>query len=214
MKEVPSEIKRHANLKNFTFSTRGVIDSLLAIRTKEGKYFVINNYFYRKDLDNEISKQREKFKIEEIKIPLSKMIVFTSIKDGTEYHLLISKKNKARLYNLLVNYEKGLSLVSREERYRNMYIVYEALCKNQKIELRAIRHSLSHPKLNDKKIVKVLHKLFGDEVINLNIYKHAKTFKLWEKILKHDTFLLLKKKLVYTARNSIKTKKFGSYLLI
>jgi hypothetical protein len=97
------------------------------------------------------------------------------------------------LYELLESYHKGIRLVSREEKYRNLYQVYEQLSKEQNQELKSIRHSRSHSrkKLTDKKTAETLHSLFGDTKINLAKYKHAKIFRQKLKLLKSKSEILL-----------------------
>lgn len=102
------------------------------------------------------------------------------------------------LYELLENYHKGIRLVSREEKYRNLYQVYEALSKEQDQELKSIRHSLSHPReaLTSKKTIETLRSLFGDTKINLQTYKHAKVFRKRLRLLKNETQKLLIKEML------------------
>lgn len=102
------------------------------------------------------------------------------------------------LYELLEAYHKGIRLVSREEKYRNLYQVYEQLSKEQNQELKSIRHSLSHPrkKLTHKKTIENLRSLFGDTKINLLEYKHAKVFREKLKLLKDESEKLLIKEIL------------------
>jgi len=124
----------------------------------------------------------------------------------TEQHMLIIIRSDRfpRLYELLEAHHKGIRLVSREEKYRNLYQVYEQLSKEQNQELKSIRHSLSHSrkKLTDKKTVETLRSLFGDTKINLMKYKHAKVF--CEKLiqLKGESEFLLIKEILKTLPSS------------
>ena len=97
------------------------------------------------------------------------------------------------LCDSLKAYRKGTTISSREETYRNLYQVYEQLSKDPNQELKAIRHSLSHPRkaLTSKKTIETLHSLFGDTKINFQIYKHAKVFREKYKKLKSETESLL-----------------------
>ena len=102
------------------------------------------------------------------------------------------------LYELLETYDRGIRLVSREEKYRNLYQVYEQLSKHKNQELKSIRHSLSHPrkKLTHKKTIETLRSLFGDTKINLMKYKHAKVFREKLKLLKDESEKLLIKEIL------------------
>jgi hypothetical protein len=206
---------RRANLNDMTFSLRWPeLNGLFLITTPKGTFEVPNNFYSKETLEAELKNEGTEAVITEEKITPSKMIVFTNTKNGAEQYLFVRKNTQKQLYNLITNYHKGRALVSREERYRNMYIVYEALSKNPKIELRAIRHAISHPKLRDKKIIKVLRKLFNDDNINLSSYQHAKTFKRWENVLKDEAYLLLRKRLVTVARTSTRKRRMGIHVLV
>jgi len=102
------------------------------------------------------------------------------------------------LYDLLEAYRKRTRLVSREEKYRNLYQVYEQLSKDQNQELKSIRHSLSHSreKLTSKKTIETLHSLFGDKKMDLRKYKHAKVFREKYKQLKRESESLLVKEIL------------------
>lgn len=102
------------------------------------------------------------------------------------------------LCELLGNYYKGVHIASREERYRNLYQIYECLSEEQDTELKSIRHSLSHSrkKMTNKTTVEILEALFGDVKINLSIYKHAKVFRKKMELLKDKSEKLLIKEIL------------------
>jgi len=95
-----------------------------------------------------------------------------------EIQLIIRSDIYPNLYEILHYYQKGYNLVSRMERYRNLYLAYEQLTQEIELPFRAIRHSLSHSrnKLTDKKVVNYLITNFGDIKINLNKYSNNKKF--------------------------------------
>ena len=117
--------------------------------------------------------------------------------DGTEWmesmHVLIRWDRFPAFCDSLVAYRKGTTISSREEKYRNLYQVYEQFSKEPDQELKAIRHSLSHPreKLTSKKTIETLYHLFGAKKINLYKYKHAKVFRAKYKQLKDESEKLL-----------------------
>jgi len=102
------------------------------------------------------------------------------------------------LCELLGNYYKGVQIASREERYRNLYQVYECLSEEKDNELKSIRHSLSHSrkKMTSKTTVEILHSLFGDIKINLSNYKHAKVFRKKLELLRDKSEKLMVKEIL------------------
>jgi len=99
---------------------------------------------------------------------------------------------------------------SREEKYRNFYLIYETLLKDPDPELRSIRHSLSHArkKLTDEKTSLILLSLFGNLKIDLTKYKHAKIFRKKLDILKRESERLLVEEIL---RILPKEKNFEGY---
>ena len=95
-------------------------------------------------------------------------------------------------------YRKGTTISSREEKYRNLYQVYEQFSEELDPQLKAIRHSLSHPrkKLTSKKTIETLYQLFGDKKMNLYNYKHAKVFRAKIKQLKDTSEKMLIKEIL------------------
>ena len=102
------------------------------------------------------------------------------------------------LYELLESHHKGVRLVSREEKYRNLHQVYEHFSEKQDIELKSIRHSLSHTrkKMTDKKTTEILHSLFGDTKIDLSNCKHAKVFQKKLELLRGESEKLVIKEIL------------------
>jgi len=119
--------------------------------------------------------------------------LMTLRKDGTEIQVIVRRDRFPILYELIENYHKGLRLVSREEKYKNFYQVYEELSKESDVELKAIRHSLSHSrrKLTDKKTIATLISMFGDVKINLAKHRHAQIFKRNLQRLRQESHRLL-----------------------
>jgi hypothetical protein len=122
------------------------------------------------------------------------------LKKGHTILTIIRSDRFPLLYELLESYHKGIRLVSREEKYRNLYLIYEQFEKEQNEELKAIRHSISHSrkKLTDKRTTEILRSLFGDEKIDLKKYKHAKIFRKKLIILRHESEILLIKEILKT----------------
>ena len=161
----------------------------LAKLTDETSNYLYGSFFYQSndyDKDSYVNwdlgeMAREKhLKILERKIlgiPLSRGVQL--VQGDHVINVLILKDRFSLLCELLENFGKGKRLVSREEKYRNFYQVFEALSREPDPELRAIRHSLSHTrkKLTDKKTSLILLSLFGDLKIDLTKYKHAKIFR-------------------------------------
>lgn len=129
--------------------------------------------------------------------PVARAITLAKGKIHTEssqsMSIIIKRDRYLSLYDLLEAYRKGTQLVSREEKYRNLYQIYEQLAEEQDQELKAIRHSLSHPRrtLTSKRTVETLQSLFGDTKINLQKYKHAKIFREKYRQLKDESETLL-----------------------
>jgi hypothetical protein len=110
-------------------------------------------------------------------LPMSREV--TLRKGRTEIKVIVRSDCFRMLFELLENYHKGLRLVSREEKYKNFYQVYEELSAATDPELKAIRHSLSHSrrKLTSKGTTAALFSMFGDVKVDLRIYQHAQIFK-------------------------------------
>ena len=158
---------------------------------------------FEKINDDYLQEQRGKFvKREVFEFPLAKKVILAKGKIHTKswqsMSIIIRSDRFPSLYDLLGAYYKGTRISSRQERYRNLYQVYEELSNEQDQELKAIRHSLSHPRkrLTSKKTIETLRLLFGDTKVNLQIYKHAKVFREKYKELKSESEPLLVKKIL------------------
>lgn len=124
-------------------------------------------------------------------LPMSREV--TLHKEENEVKIIIRSDRFPTLFELLENYHKGLRLASREEKFKNFYQVYEGLSSEADLELRAIRHSLSHSrrKLTSKIVSAALVKMFGDTKIDLMKYRHAKVFRTKLNQLKKETEKML-----------------------
>jgi len=132
-----------------------------------------------------------------IVFPLAREITLAKRKIHTKswrtLSIIVRSDRFPSLYDLVEAHRKGTQISNREEKYRNLYQIYEELSKEENQELKAIRHSLSHPRksLTSKKTIEILHSLFGDTKINLQIYKHAKVFRQKYEQLKNESETLL-----------------------
>ena len=159
--------------------------------------------WYEKLEDVYLQKKHGKLvKREVYEFPLARIVTLAKGKIHTRswqsMSIIIRSDRFLSLYDLVEAYRKGTRLLGREEKYRNLYQVYEQLSKEQNQELKAIRHSLSHPRktLTSKKTIEILHSLFGDTKINLQIHKHAEVFREKYKQLKGESEPLLVKKIL------------------
>lgn len=143
----------------------------------------------KEDIDFFYSRDGDITDIKINQIPPSNLVYLSKTKykkwGDREYHqydgeiqIIIRSDIYPNLYEILNYYQKGYNLVSRKERYRNLYLAYEQLTQQIELPFRAIRHSLSHSrsKLTDEKVVKYLINNFGDVKLNLDKYSNNKKF--------------------------------------
>lgn len=112
-------------------------------------------------------------------LPHSRLVILCDDINKKEFNIVIRGDKFPSFFELIENFHKGMRLVSREEKYKNLYQVYEELSVTPDPELKTIRHSISHPRksLTSKKTIEILLNIFGDVKIDLQKYKHAVVFK-------------------------------------
>jgi len=171
---------------------------------------VDQSYFEELEDEFRLKKHGKLIKREVITFPLAREVTLLPngfLPKGTDWSwselkggisVIIRSDMFPALYDLLGNYYKGVRIASREERYRNLYQVYECLSEEQDNDLKAIRHSLSHSrkKMTNKTTVEILHSLFGDTKINLLNPTHAKVFRKKIELLKDESERLLVKEIL------------------
>lgn len=149
--------------------------------------------------DLEESSKRRHPEVSKVEVSARNVLAFpmatevTLCKGKATINAIVRRDRLPVLFELLETYCKALRLVSREEKYRKLYQIYEELSTEIDMELKAIRHSLSHSrrKLTDKKTTATLISMFGDVKVNLETYRHAQVFKKKLERLKQETHRLL-----------------------
>ena len=154
-------------------------------------HFEATNQFYYPELSGVGVSDRNVFDF-----PMSREV--TLRKGRTEIKVIVRSDRFKMLFELLENYHKGLRLVSREEKYKNFYQVYEEFSAETDPELKAIRHSLSHSrrKLTSKGTTATLFSMFGDVKVDLRICRHAQIFKRKLAHLREESETLLVKEIL------------------
>lgn len=111
------------------------------------------------------------------KFSLSTWVVLKNIKTDTAYYLIMDNKKQEGLISAIDYYRKGF-IQNHEMKFKNFFMTYEFLTRksDRDIYFSAIRDSMSHPILKNKKEKDALSKLFGTTRINLDTYKHKKIF--------------------------------------
>lgn len=149
------------------------------------------------------------------KFPNSKYIQLYHKLDGRRGHIIIKSTSHKDLYFLVQNLQKGrhgYRSNNKFDRYRSLYFAYEGLVKRKKYKFVAIRHSLSHPKIDNLRSLKVIKDIFGDDIIDIQNYKHRKKLQeLHEELLK-CTEEALTKLLLKLAKKS--KERLGQFVII
>lgn len=143
--------------------------------------------------------------------PSKRMVLRNYHKEEEKFVILRSSSDKI-LYELVDDFWTGLNLVSREESYKKVYIVYEQLAQNVDDTLRAVRHGISHSRshLTHKKTTNILKTLFEDVKIDFRQQKNVELFNKVKQNLYYHTHSLLIDKVI----NELGDKKIDKYYLI
>lgn len=98
------------------------------------------------------------------------------LKEKTEIE--VNQLNYPHLCKILLQYHQSKSLVSRRDKFLNLYMIYEVSVKDKKEEYSAIRHALAHEssRLTQRKTLEILDQLFGTHILDLNNKKHRDVF--------------------------------------
>lgn len=155
---------------------------------------------------------------EEIKatnFPNSKLVVLHHRHNQRKTWIVIRNTTHKELYFLLQYFQtgyQGYKYNNKFDRYRSLYLAYENLVRQKRYKFVAVRHALSHAKLDNTKAVKTLLELFNDEKIDINKRKHAKILtNIHEELLK-DTELALVKLIIKLSRKS--QNRIGGYIIL
>ncbi len=124
------------------------------------------------------------------KLPKSWLQEFPS-KDDYIVGLIIQETTSPLLYDFISKFFFGSYKNGREQKYKNVYFVYEGLAKAINPKFSSVRHALSHPELKDVKARKMVEVLFGSSRIDLAKRKHNLILKgLYLELEKEVTGLL------------------------
>ncbi len=156
------------------------IRSLIEIRYLDGREEVlelreIKNLKERIDFEREFRPTFEVIRIH--KFPHSKRVNILNKKSGVVKILFIKEDTSTEFYDLLEKFSFGAYINGRETKFKNVFLVYEALEKSPEYKFVAVRHAISHPKLTKDKTIITLKSLFGTERIDLKKRKHNLIFR-------------------------------------
>jgi len=149
------------------------------------------------------------------KFPNSKLVELYNKFTKKRGWIVIKRTTNKYLYFLLQNLQtgyQGYRSNNKFDRYKALYLVYEGLAKVKKNKFKAIRHSLSHPKLYDKKALRIVVKLFGDDKIDVNKRRHLKILQNFHEELLEETKSLMVKELLKLAKRS--KDQIGYFVII
>jgi hypothetical protein len=156
---------------------------------------------------------RPAFKIARIhRFPRSLIVDLPDSKPGANKSLLIRKSTEPEIYDLISKFNFGIYENGRETRYKNVYLVYEALEKAPDYIFVAVRHAISHPKLTKRRAITTVKSLFGSERIDLEKRRHNKIFKMMCTELENRARILLDARIRQLAKNS--KQSIGVYTIV
>lgn len=111
------------------------------------------------------------------KLPHSKRVNFIDPTTGENLRLIAQSTTSPRLYDFLDKFSFGSYVNGREQKYKNLYLVYEGLVKNRNQKFSSVRHVISHPELTNLEAREVIESLFGSVRIDLKKKKHNLIFR-------------------------------------
>lgn len=163
---------------------------------------------------HEIYKQEKPLRIELTEYPPSKHVRLLHKGNGHEVFIIIKSSTNRELFNLLEKFKDGKVETywsHKLERYRNLYMVYEALKGKKKYKFVAVRHAISHPYIANPRVRDAIKNLFGSEDINISRSSHRRIMRSIHEELYLEVEKILIKRIISVARTS--EEKFGGYVI-